>query len=138
MSRWSDRILGNWASVITLLAMLFLPVYGPVMSYIEGDWWPVTSKVTFIESKSTDEGFVTRFTYTKNRTCELAGVVMRRGGADVEFSPIFKSSQVAQTRLPGEQVSRLWIAAIPNLDGTELLFVHRCHPFWVTVTRVYP
>lgn len=138
MSRLSDRLFGNWASLTILLAMLFLPVYGPIMSYVEGDWWPVTSKVEFIDTKAVDEGTITRFSYVKNRTCELAGVVMKRGGMEVEFSPVFKSSQVAQTRLPGKNVSRLWLAAVPNFDGVELTFLHRCHPFWITVTRVYP
>ena len=42
------------------------------------------------------------------------------------------------TRGTGPQISRLWFAGTDDLTHVRLRFVHRCSPFWTTVTIAFP
>lgn len=139
LAKFSMRLVNNWASLLTLLLLVFLPVYGPFMTTIEGQLWPVTSKVDIIEERSADDGtgMLVRFAYTKYRACELIGTTMTIGTQEIGFAPVAGSNPPV-TRSPGRQISRLWHADTPTLEDVSLWFLHRCHIFWYTVTQVMP
>lgn len=141
MSRSYDIVnnIGIW----TLLAVLaFLPVYGPWMAYAEGHFFPVTSKVSIIEERPAqgpDGGINIRFAYHKYRACEIVSTTMKRGEQDVGFTPVNSDANSAPTtRLPGQQISRLWHVDANSLEGLEMWFVHRCSLLWLTATQVLP
>lgn len=65
MSRLSLKLLDNWASVAVLVLLLFLPVYGQVMTYAEGAVFPVTSKIELLDVSPSEGGTQLRFRYAK-------------------------------------------------------------------------
>lgn len=138
LARFSMRLVNNWASLLMLFLLVFLPVYGPFMTTFEGQVWPVTSKIRIVEQHvDTDGGLIVRFAYTKYRFCELVGTTMTIGNQEIGFAPV-AGSGAPTTRSPGLQVSRLWKVDSPTLDGVSLWFISRCHPFWLTLTQVMP
>jgi len=128
----------SWPAVLTLLFLAMLPIWGPLLPPIEGAVWPVTSKVSFVEQSSTQDGITTRMSYVKNRDCEIIGVSMDRLGVPVEFQPVSGSLDKLSTRGTGPQISRQWFIGDTNLEGLRLRFLHRCSPLWITVTLAYP
>lgn len=132
------KVIDNYAALLLLLLLVFLPVYGPYMVKIEGGIFPVTSKVTIVEQHPVDGGLDIRFVYSKIRTCELVGTSLQIGGQEIGFDPVLNGISSPPTRLPGQQVSRLWHVATPTLKGAEMWFVHRCHFLWLTATQVLP
>lgn len=108
------------------------------MVYAEGALLPVTSKIEIVETRPSGTGLDVRFAYAKHRSCELVSTLLKRGEQEIEFNPVLNSSSIPTTRLPGQQVSRLWHVDAPTLDGLEMWFPHRCSPLWLTATQVYP
>lgn len=121
--------------LVILLAMAALPLYGPRMGYIEGSLMPVTSQIEIVDYDERDDGIYFRFVYEKNRLCEITGVGMYADGQEIGFDPT--GDQPLNTLGSGRQVSRLWHVERKNLEGAQIWFYHRCHPFWITATRVY-
>ena len=132
------RIVDNYLALILLVLLMFLPVYGPLMTQLEGQLLPVTSKVTIIADEAAPGGGRNiRFSYVKHRACEIVGTSLRIGEQEVGFEPAVNDN-MPRTRLPGQQVSRLWHVSADDLTGVELWFTHRCHIFWLTSTQVFP
>lgn len=136
MARLPFRLLNNWASVVVLVLLLGLPIYGPFMVYAEGDTFPVTSNIVLTDIESADGGLSLRFTYEKYRECELVGTAWLVGKTEVEFHPI---SGIVTTRIVGQQQSRKWFlgASTGDFPKSTAWFLHRCHPFWITATKVF-
>lgn len=131
-------ITWSWPVTILMLFIALLPVYGPLMSTVEGDWWPVTSKVKFVNIEKTLDGMIVRMSYTKNRNCEIVGVSLDAHNIPIEFVPIEGSVDLLQTRGTGPQISRKWFIGHEDLEDLRLRFIHRCHILWVTVTIAFP
>lgn len=128
----------SWPAVIVLLVLAMLPIWGPLIPPIEGTILPVTSKVTFIQQVPVEGGMQLRMSYTKNRDCEILGESLDSNGVPIEFEPIAGSTDNLVTRGTGPQISRLWFAGTDDLTHVRLRFVHRCSPFWTTVTIAFP
>lgn len=79
-----------------------------------------------------------RMSYNKNRDCEVIGVSMDRNGVPVEFEPVGGSLDNLITRGTGPQISRLWFIGDDSVEGLRLRLLHRCNPFYITVTIAYP
>lgn len=135
MSRLSLKLLDNWASVAVLVLLLFLPVYGQVMTYAEGTVFPVTSKIELLDVSPSEGGTQLRFRYAKLRPCELVGTSWAINGDLVDFHVV---GGAAATRSPGYQTSRIWYVDAPDITGSEVTFFHRCNALWLTATKVYP
>jgi len=123
---------------VLLLLLAFLPVYGPYMVYAEGVLLPVTSKIEIVETRPSGTRLDVRFAYTKYRSCELVSTLLKRGEQEIDFSPVLGNAAPPTTRLPDQQISRLWHVDAPTLDGLEMWFLHRCSPLWLTATQVMP
>lgn len=140
MPRWAnvwESVLNNGPILVLLALLVFLPVYGPYMVAIEGRLLPVTSRIEFTETTPTPEGGLdVRFRYEKYRDCEYLNTQVRLGEVDLEFDPV-RGQRFSTVRPLGFNVSRLWHLNVTSLEGVQMWFVHRCHPFWITVTKVY-
>jgi len=131
-------ITWTWPVMIALLALAMLPVWGPLLPPMEGFAMPVTSKVTFVQQTPVEGGLHVRMSYTKNRDCEILGLSMDREGVPIDFEPVIGSVDNLVTKGTGTQVSRLWFVGDEKVDGLRLRFLHRCHPWFITVTTAYP
>lgn len=132
------NVTWTWPTILLLLTLAMLPVWGPLMPPLEGMIAPVTSKVSFINAAPVEGGFTARMSYTKNRDCEIIGVSMDKNGVPVEFEPVAGSLDALVTRGTGPQISRLWFIGNDDLNGLRLRWTHRCHPLWIVVTVAYP
>lgn len=135
LSRLSLSFIGNWAGILLLLLVVFLPVYGPVMAYVEGYVLPVTSPVRIVNVTPDASGttLTFRFGYIKYRACEYLGTSWRINGMPVDAHPVLPGNT---TRSPGAQISSLWTVEAPTLEGSEVWFWHRCGFAWMTATKV--
>jgi hypothetical protein len=128
----------SWPAVIVLLFLAMLPIYGPLIPPLEGMIAPVTSKVTFIQQTPVEGGMTVRMNYNKLRDCEILGVSMDRNGVPIEFEPVVGSLDSLVTRGTGPRISRQWLIGSDSTDGLRLRFIHRCSPWWMTVTIAFP
>lgn len=138
-SRLSLNVIGSLSGTILLVLALFLPIYGPPMGYVEGTLLPVVSPITITEQVPTDDGLglLIRFTYTKYRACASgSSPVLHIGANEVDFHLVLPNADPL-VRLPGKQRSSQWYVGSPTLEGAEIWFVHKCGPFWLTITKVY-
>ena len=124
--------------VLALLFFAMLPIWGPIVPPLEGAVAPVTSKITFIQQTQVEGGMTARMSYNKNRDCEVIGVSMDRNGVPVEFEPVGGSLDNLITRGTGPQISRLWFIGDDRVEGLRLRLLHRCNPFYITVTIANP
>ena len=124
--------------MIVLFVLAMLPIYGPLLPPLEGAVWPVTSKVSFVNAAPTEGGLTARMSYTKLRDCEIIGVSLDRNGVPIEFEPVAGSLEALTTRGTGPQISRQWFIGADSTDGLRLRFIHRCSPWWMTVTIAFP
>lgn len=119
-----------------LMALLMLPIYGPMLPTIEGGLWPVTGKVEFIGVTEVDGGVTARLKYTKYRDCEYLGASLDANGMPVDFEPVAGGEPI--TVGTGERLSRPFFIGTKDLAGLRLRWLHRCSPYWLTVTVGYP
>jgi hypothetical protein len=124
--------------VLLMLFLAMVPIWGPLLPPVEGYLAPVTSKVSFVNAAPTEGGLTARMSYTKLRDCEVIGVSLDRGGVPIEFEPIAGSLEALTTRGTGPQISRQWFIGADSTDGLRLRFIHRCSPWWMTVTIAFP
>lgn len=138
-SRTTERLMEitwAWPTVILLLFFVLLPIYGPLMPVIEGQFLPVTSKVVFKNVTPVEGGLSVRMQFEKLRDCEFLGVTADRDGISVDFEPI--NGGLPITLPAGDRLSRPWLLGSTDLEGIRLRFTHRCGPWWITVTVGYP
>jgi len=124
--------------VLTMLLLAMIPIWGPLLPPLEGQLLPVTSKVKFIEQMPVEGGLNVRMSYQKLRDCQILGVSMDKNGVPIEFEPVVGSIDTLVTRGTGPQISRLWFVGNDNVDDVRLRWIHRCGPWWTTVTVAYP
>lgn len=124
--------------VLLMLFLAMVPIWGPLLPPVEGYLAPVTSKVSFVNAAPTEGGLTARMSYTKLRDCEIIGVSLDRKGVPVEFEPVSGSLDALTTRGTGPQISRQWFIGNEDTEGLRLRFVHRCNPFFTTVTVAFP
>lgn len=136
--QFTINVTWTWPVVICLLVLAMIPIWGPLMPPLDGTVWPVTSKVTFVDQQPTEGGLLARMSYTKNRDCEIIGVSLDRAGVPIEFEPVAGSLEALTTRGTGPQISRQWFIGADSTDGLRLRFIHRCSPWWMTVTIAFP
>lgn len=136
--KFAIDVTWSWPVVFLLAIAILLPVWGPLVGPIEGMIAPVTGKVTFIQRTEVEGGFTVRMSYTKLRNCEIVGVSMDQNGVAIEFEPVENSQATLTTRGTGPQISREWFVGARDLDGLRLRWLHRCSPFYITVTVAYP
>lgn len=135
MFRISHGLLPAAYSLLVLLALL--PVYGSFMPYLEGRWFPVTSKIAVLSVTPAGTGVDIVYTYDKYRLCELVGYSAKINGLDTLLVPVGESVGLS-TRGIGPEAPRTWHLVAPSLKGAEIWVLDRCNPVWLTATKVYP
>ena len=145
----------NRPMAVVLLLAAMLPFYGPLMPTIEGGLLPVTTSIVFVDpvtrlplldaageqivpltaDPADPTSILVRFTFTKLRACEYLGTNAQIKGITVDFE---SASAPSGTRLPGQITSPVWRLHATSLKDLEVRFIHRCNPFWLTVTKAYP
>jgi len=131
-------IAWTWPAIISMLVLVMIPVWGPLMPPLEGQVLPVTTKVKFINPRPVDGGTHVRMSYVKLRDCQILGVSMDKNGVPIEFEPVATSVDSLVTRGTGPQISREWFVGADSTEGVRLRWVHRCGPWWTTITVAYP
>ncbi len=132
----------TWWSIpgLFIIAVVFvLAIFGPWIGELEGQLFPVTSKVTISDIQEDGEGTLFRMGFNKLRNCELIGITVKRRGVAVPAGPAPGEIGGNGTLAPGARRSQAWL--VPGstpLDDMEITWSHRCSPFWVTITHAYP
>lgn len=129
-----------WLSIITiLLATMLLQWIGPI---VETRFFPVYSRFAVEDIRAAEGGTEARFRFTKFRDCDARGWAWYVGDFGATSRQVeVKSTENAVDRPLGMFVSNpYFIAADPNQVSNEMYVeIHsRCHPFWLTVSVVYP
>lgn len=130
------QIAWSFPGTFLLFLLLLLPGFSSVIPTLEGSLFPVTSKVEFVQITPVDGGLTARMKFTKYRDCEFLGVAADRDGISVSFEPV--AGELPLTLPTGERLSRPWALGSPDFKGIRLRWVHRCNPYWTTVTVGYP
>lgn len=132
------KVTWSWPGTIALLVLLMFPLYAPLFPRIEGALLPVTGKIVFVEITLAPDGISTiaRMQFEKLRDCEYLGVTADRAGEPVSMEPVSGGAPIS---LPaGKRLSRPWLFGTLDLADIRIRWVHRCNPFWTTVTVGYP
>ena len=132
------NVTWTWPMVIILLVLSMLPAWGPLLPPLEGAILPVTTKVKFINVKPVDGGLAVRMSYQKLRDCQILGVSMDKNNVPIEFEPLVGSVDTLVTKGTGPQISREWFVGVDSVVGIRLRWIHRCGPWWTTVTVAFP
>jgi hypothetical protein len=130
------RITWSWPGTIVLFVILTVVMLTPVMPTADGMFFPVTSKVEFLDIKPVEGGLSVRMKFNKLRDCEFLGVTIDREGVGIDFEPLIGGEPM--TLPTGQRISRPWFIGTTNIDGIRLRWVHRCVIWWNTVTQGYP
>lgn len=138
--QFAISVAWTWPVVIVLLIFAMVPIWAPIIPPLAGLIAPVTGKVTFIEQTPVEGGLTTRMSYYKNLDCELlsGGVSVDRDGVPVLFEPVNGSLKTLVTKGTGPQISQLWFLGDSSTEGLRLRWIHRCNPYFLTVTVAYP
>jgi hypothetical protein len=130
------EITWSWPVTILLLIVAMSPFVLPLLPQFDGRFFPVTSKVKWLDVQPADGGVTAKMSYVKLRDCEYLGSSIDRDGLPIPLNPV--SGQKPQTFPTGTRVSAPWFIGSSDLEGLQLRFVHRCNPWFTTVTVAYP
>ena len=132
-------ITWTWPTMVLLLILGMTPLVAPMMPQIDGHLFPVTSKVQFVNVKEVEGGLTVQMQYEKLRDCEYLGTTLTSSdGLPIPFAPAAVNASQPDTKATGQQLSRRWLVGASSLEGVRLRWVHRCQPFWITITDAYP
>lgn len=137
----------NWVGggALTLLLLFALFTVGPPL---ETRLFPVTSKISIVTIEPHGErGTDFTFTFEKRRWrdgCELVGFEVFR--TDRAFAPGFTPYKVngkpVTSNAAGAFASSVWrideLTPAVVQGAVRMEWRHRCHPFWITRTLIYP
>jgi hypothetical protein len=128
----------NWIAILIIGLILLMPVYIPMLAQADGTMFPVTTNMSIVPPVVTADGggLNFRFGYTKARQCEYIGIEAKYRGVHADFFPL-PGQPPPGTRLVGTQLSQMFHLDAPDLDGLDIWTIHRCSPFWLTVTHIY-
>lgn len=134
-------------AAIVFAALLYLIwSVGPAL---ETRFRPVTSKIHFQSVDWTDNGMnaVVTIRFEKKRGCEFVGLAWYQSGAELlnpTFTRVFINQMVDYEELSrptGVQIVGPWVIymrAAHVRTRSRILAYHRCHPFWTTMSVMYP
>lgn len=149
MSRpWPNWAVGMWQGVlISFTVAVMLVTFFVSFPAIESRYFPVVSTLQIGQVQLTTEGrSIVYGSFTKLRACEYLGTTwfkrtpdgMERVSLELLRSP---GDNNAPTRPLGTQFAGPWTVGLsPDelKEGSIVQLLHRCHPFWTTVTNFYP
>lgn len=133
-------------AVIMITTAFTVYTVGPVL---ETKYFPAVSrfKVLTLEADKSGNAVITvRFTKRRDE-CEYIGISWFRGSRENGFErvPVVLTRKEGDTSSPnrpaGVQTSGPWLIGIPKDEFSNNSFAtlfHRCHPFWTTVSEVWP
>lgn len=136
--QFAISVAWTWPVVIILLVFAMVPIWAPIIPPLAGLIAPVTGKVTFIEQTPVEGGMHTRMSYYKNFDCTIEGVSLDRNGVPIIFEPVVGSLKTLTTKGTGPQISQLWFIGDDKIEGLRLRWIHRCNPYFLTVTIAFP
>jgi hypothetical protein len=125
------RSLLKWAGV---LALFWVSVF--VVKGVETQLFPVVSKAEITETiQIDDETTQVYLRFTKKRSCEFKSLLWY----DAEGQIVdVKFNDDRGSRPPSVNEVGPWTVSLGSLEGSTLYVQHRCHPFWVQWTQMYP
>lgn len=127
-------------SLIFAIAVVsvFILTAGSSIGQLEGRLFP---PIIDVEVNVVDRGPMwldITFDFTKVRNCEPRGVIYH-GGGGIQYVVTRKGGEGPQAYPLGDFTTR--VIRVHGVTKTSDLFVDsvvRCHPFWLTVYRVFP
>ena len=135
---------------VAVLIAASIPAWVPLMPKLEGHVAPVLSKlsVSVVEGRDRGnqakiDGVVLYISFDKKRQCEFLSISWRdmRTGAIYPFLPDNLDGRLPETQPTGRVTSGPWTlrgAYTTDIRHLEVTTVHKCHPFWLTLTTVWP
>jgi hypothetical protein len=129
------RIL-NYRNTL-LLAWVLVLTFSNAMGLAEGKIFPVIGAFTVA---SIEEGIVTG-SFLKLRSCDFEGVDWYYTDGNKRIPAALTFIEKAKIRPIGRQMYGPWKVNIPSTEIEERSYViirHNCHPFFDTLTKVYP
>lgn len=137
MTRWLSL-----PSLVLLTGAALLPLWGPMMPRIEGRVLPVTSHwgMEPIETQGGREGARFYLRFTKLRDCDLVNYsfihreTLVRANVEAEYGYTVVTLPAGEEHRTGPFIA--W--GVSDITDYTAVTVHRCHPFWLTISEVYP
>lgn len=134
------------AGIVTALLLMTVWTVGP---YLESRLFPVAAKLSVVNMKSDPAGTkIESAVFTKLRDCQLTNLSWYYVNKDgvlsrVSVMPIraIDDYPVFVNKPEGTHLVGPWIVGLRLRDVIYRSFArieHRCHPFWMTVSDLYP
>lgn len=138
---WLDRTITTLGVTFTIILSIW--VFYTVGPWLESNYFPVTSKITFVEKYEDKGRTIFRFQYEKKRQCEFNSFEWFSGRTFKEnHSPKKMGSKEVTSNPSGETyISSMWVIDAPideTFNDPLIVWWHQCHPFWETKTIIYP
>tara|TARA_B110000503_G_C6913940_1_gene315821 strand:- start:144 stop:566 length:423 start_codon:yes stop_codon:yes gene_type:complete len=137
-----DRILHTYTIIFVFLGIILIPQIFPLLSEYEGKILPVVSTLEIFDETTCSTRNCVEFNVkiNKKRQCEFLGInwySSKHRRLQLIFEPELPNTP--KSRPTGLQIAGPWILyGVDSLKDTYALVAHRCHPFWVTYTNLYP
>ena len=143
MRKFAESFIGAWFGV--LLIAVFIPVFFPFLSELEGKYLPVVDGVGVFNIHQDGEWTILDIRFNKKRNCEFDGLVWYRFSAgnyikipiDFPDSVIDESDQSRDTGIQWGHNWRLKMSP-EDLKLSKAEVRHYCHFLWRTPTHFFP
>lgn len=137
-----DKLLHTYTIICIFLGIILIPQIFPLLSEYEGKILPVVTSLEIIDEKPCLNRACVEFSViiNKKRQCEFLGInwySSKHRRLQLIFEPELPNTP--KSRTTGKQIAGPWLLyGVTSLKDTYASVAHRCHPFWVTYTNLYP
>lgn len=126
-------------AVAAWIALLFIPALWPYFPRLEGRLLPVATPYVVSSETVTKEGVSFYVSFEKLRQCDFIGIAWYQGHQRLTLVLEPDRELAPATRPTGGQFTGPWLLrGVDKLEGTQSVVLHRCHPFWTTITEMWP
>lgn len=124
----------TWILLICWAFLISLTVEIP--NRLEGLLFPVAENFEISNSVPYDNGIRFFGTFDKIRNCDFETITAYNSNRTSSTRILVRFDDPSTIRPPGSENYGPWYTPTENLENLELYVYHRCHPFWLTKTRL--
>jgi len=129
--------------VAAMLLLMSFFTFGPL---VESKFFPVYSKFRIIEAEDSPQGARAIFEFNKYRNCDPQGFAFYNGELGQAFHHVMvnveNTSPGSRLRPLGPQLTSVYNlrnVTVDDLKSSVFAEIYsRCHPLWITRTKIYP
>jgi len=120
-----------WSFLLTIPLWSWLPI-------LEGKLLPVTSTLELVQVERQKDTSVIYVRFSKKRPCVFKSISWYQDGRKLYLEFGDDKGESDPSRPTGLNIAGPWLVGSGNLDGSVAKVRHSCHPFWDTITHLYP